>query len=112
MVTAISTHILLEDTDRRERAKARLYVLFQSFGWGGFLAMQIFYSFFFSIEDTGKRDPLRVYSIAVLIAAVGMLLTHGARPWIEKWNWKHLDWRPLVPRVLALAAVLGLLWVV
>ena len=112
MENPTSTHVLLEDTDRRERAKARLYVLFQVFGWGAFLAMQIVYSFFLSIGDAGKRDPWLVYSIAVLIVTVGILLTHGARPWIEKWNWKHLDWRPLVLRVLALAAVLGAVWIV
>ena len=112
MEAAASTHVILEDTSRRERAKERLYVLFQTLGWGAFLGMQILSSKYFSIRDDGTRDAVISDSSLVMTVTLGLLLTHYVRPFITRWNWKQLGWRPLVPRVFAASALMSMIWVV
>lgn len=97
------------DTDRRERAKGRLYVLFQSLGWGVFLLFQATFSFYFSTRD-GNRDWLQVLAPVVMIVAFGLLLSHFGRRLLDRWSWKQLGWRQLVPRMLVFAAVLSFIW--
>jgi len=94
----------------RERAKMRLYVLCQFGGWGFFLLLQLAFSQFFSGARGAGRDSLGLAAALVMVAAMGLLLTHYTRPLLTRWGWKQLGWRPLVPRVLATAAVLSCLW--
>jgi hypothetical protein len=42
--------------------------------------------------------------------ALGLLVTHCARHWLTKWGWKELGWRPLLPRIVGMAALLSCLW--
>jgi len=101
--------VLIEDTARRERARARLYVFFQYGGWGLFLATQIFFTLYFAPREN-KPDRLTTISILVMVTSSGLLLTHYVRRWLTRWGWKQLGWRQLVPRVIAVAAVVSVLW--
>jgi signal transduction histidine kinase len=104
------TDILLEDAPRRERAKRRVYVICQAGGWTFYLLLQmVFAQVFRSTEDFVK--PPNYWGL-VLVVASGLLLTHFARPYISRWGWKDLGWRPLVPRILALSVALAFIWCV
>lgn len=102
--------ILVEDASRRERAKARLYVLCQTMGWGVFMLMQVVYYAVFVDRKDRMVDVLTAAALNVMVAALGLLLTHYARAFIQRWGWKNLGWRQLFPRVLLLAAVLSIIW--
>ena len=108
-----STSILLEDPDtaRRERAKERFYVLCQAGGWGLFMGLQLLGTLLFSEPDQ-RRNRLCGIAIEVMVTAMGLLLVHFSRRLIERWGWKQLGWRALVPRVLALSLILSTFWTV
>lgn len=105
-----STSVLIEDSARRETARARLYVLLQAGGWGIFLILQVIFTALFADRAEPPRDLPTVMSTLVMVIALGLLLTHFTRPMIARWGWKQLGWRALVPRVLLIATVLSLLW--
>ncbi|HEY0947417.1 MAG TPA: histidine kinase [Opitutaceae bacterium] len=107
MVTSASA--IAEDTARRERRKARLYTLGQTLGWGGFLTLQIVFSRWFA-SPSSKRGPLETAALVTMVACSGLLLTHYARAFMTRWGWKNLGWLALLPRVMAMAAVLSVLW--
>jgi signal transduction histidine kinase len=113
MEAVSSTSILLEDTDtaRRQRAKERFYVLCQTGGWGLFMSLQALSTFLF-VESDQRRSRLCNLAIELMVTALGLLLVHFSRRLIERWGWKQLGWRALVPRVLLLSVVLSLLWTV
>ncbi|ACB74810.1 sensor histidine kinase [Opitutus terrae] len=104
-----STTVVLEDTARRERAKERLYVTFQFGGWGFLLVLQILLLLYFGGKEV-HQDLLVAIANEVMTIAMAMLLAHYARPFIHRRGWKQLGWRPLIPRVIATAAVLSLIW--
>jgi signal transduction histidine kinase len=104
-----STHVVLEDNARRERAKERFYVLSQVFGWGFFLTLQVVFTLVFAKGEDG-RDPLTAVSTTVMVAALGLLISHYSRPFLVRWGWKQLGWRALGPRVIAFASVQSLVW--
>lgn len=109
MESATSTHVVLEDTSRRERAKVRLYVLCQAIGWGFFLTLQVVFSLIFA-KGEDARDPVSTVSLVAMVALLGLLLSHYGRPLMERWGWKQLGWRALVPRIIGLATVQSLAW--
>jgi sensor histidine kinase YesM len=109
MENVASTTVVLEDTVRRESAKERLYVLFQTLGWGFLLVVQLVVSVYFATRD-GKKDPVTAASTMVMVMALGLLLSHYFRPFMSRWSWKQLGWRQLLPRVLMASVVLGVLW--
>jgi signal transduction histidine kinase len=98
-----------DDAVRRERARLRLYVAAQLVGWGLFLSMQmaVMKAFPDPEEPYGNWD---IIAFSVMVAASGLLLTHGLRAWMRRFGWKRLGWRGLVPRGLVAALVLALLW--
>lgn len=104
-----STTLVLEDTARRERAKERLYVTCQVGGWSFLLMLQVVLTIYFGGRE-GRQDLLVAIANETMTIAAGLLLTHYARPFIHRRSWKQLGWRPLVPRVIASAIVLSLLW--
>lgn len=111
--TATTDLLLDEDAPRRERAKERLYVVFQSAGWGFFLVLQIV---FMAAGVMSKRKPtfdeqLYQISITTMVMALGLLLSHYGRVLINRWGWKTLGWRALIPRILVLSGVQALVWV-
>src|SRR4051812_15281686 len=102
-------NVLLEDTSRREKAKERLYAAFQIGGWGIFLLFQLIGIQFFS-DAAAFRDYWTVISSNVAVVAMGLLLTHFARPFLTRWRWKQLGWRPLVPRAILASMVMSIIW--
>ena len=97
------------DVDLRRRAKERLYVILQAGGWGFYLLLQVVFSLLFAKRED-QHDPVDTVATLVVVTAVGLLLTHWARPVITRGGWKQLGWRQLVPRVLAMSGVLSFLW--
>ncbi len=109
MEAIASTHVVLEDDSRRERAKERFYVLCQAFGWGLFLALQTAYTLVFS-KGEEARDPVGSIAVVTMIVTEGLLITHFSRRLIARWSWKQLGWRALVPRVFAFSTAQSLAW--
>jgi sensor histidine kinase YesM len=107
-VTAdISLHT--PDAAERQRAKEKLYVVFQAVGWGAWLFMEAIVTL--TVPEPGeKHDVSSNLAQVVMFVAAGLLLTHYLRPLMRRWKWKQLGWRALVPRLLATAVTLALLW--
>ena len=102
---------VIDASARLQRAKERLYVVCQLGGWGMFLFVQLAVSHIFAdSKSTPARDWLTDTSINVMIILTGLVLTHYARMYMSRWGWKQLSWRALIPRVLAMAAVLSFIW--
>lgn len=110
MDAPVATDVLLDNTARRERAKERLYVIFQVVGWGFFLAMNLVVTFYFGAHPGQKDETITDLATLVMIAAQGLMLTHYARPLMHRWAWKQLGWRQLLPRVFAMAFLLSAVW--
>src|SRR5688572_11083494 len=89
------------------RAKDRLYVLCQVAGWGGLLAVQLFFE---RLSGNQPQNRLHDNAVMVMVVLMGWLLSHYVRPLVARWGWKQLGWAALVPRVLGAAFVMSLLW--
>ncbi|MBI2514324.1 MAG: sensor histidine kinase [Opitutae bacterium] len=101
----------MDTAAKLERAKRRLYVVAQVGGWGAFLAMQFGFSKAFAgTTTTMRRDSLTEAALYVMIALLGLVLTHYARPFMSRRGWKEMGWRALAPRVVVMGAVLSFLW--
>jgi signal transduction histidine kinase len=109
MDSAPTSSVPVAEVGLRQRAKERLYVIFQAGGWGFFLVLQIVFSLLFAKRED-EQNPVDTLAMLVAVTALGLLLTHYERPFITRWGWKQLGWRPLVPRVLASSVVLSFLW--
>ena len=112
MVTADLTNVLLDDERRRVRAKDRLYVICQSAGWLFWLGLQIFLIFAFPDSHTNETRPNQVCTLCIvtMIVALGWLITHFTRPVVDRWSWKALGWRALLPRIIAVSFVQSVIW--
>lgn len=106
---AASAALLSIDDARRDRAKQRGYVLCQSLGWGGFLAVQVVFYLVLG-RSFDPRPPGIVLAGVVNVAALGLLITHYSRRLLTRWGWKQLGWRALGPRMFAFAAAQSLAW--
>jgi signal transduction histidine kinase len=108
----ISTDISLPagDSAQRERAKARLYVVFQACGWGAFLVVGAWVMIAFPDHDAkwGVTTSLAVLGMNV---TSGLLITHLVRPIMARWEWKELGSRALVPRIAAAAFAASAVWI-
>ena len=112
MDAAEAKTIVFDDVERRERAKARLYVLFQLVGWGFFWVLQVaFAAGGWLKRNATLHDRIEHIASATMTIALGLLLSHYGRWFIERWGWKGLGWRALFPRVLALSAVQSAIWI-
>lgn len=92
-----------------QRAKGRLYVLCQTGGWSLFIVSQLAFLPFAESNGTPRNKMVSV-SIIVMVGLMGLVLSHFARPYMTRRGWKELGWRPLIPRVLAISAVLSAIW--
>jgi hypothetical protein len=110
MEPAATTSLLIEDTDRRERAKQRLYVFCQLGGWGFLLTLQIVLASYFGRKGPDQPSLLVNICMQTVVICIGLLLSHYVRPLIARRGWKQLGWRMLVPRVLVTAILLSALW--
>src|SRR5208337_4956615 len=97
------------DAAERDRAKERLYVLFQAAGWGACFAIEAWTIIEFPEHEAiwGRTTTL---AVTVMSFCTGILITHFMRPLMARWNWKELGWRALVPRLIAAAVVGATLW--
>jgi hypothetical protein len=104
---------LVRDTTRRERARGRLYVLCQLGGWGSFmliqLTVQLTYSHVISATESA-RSAADLACAQVILVTTGLLLTHGFRPMMRRWGWKHMSWRMLIPRIAVLSLTASFFW--
>ena len=103
-----------DDTARRERAKARLYVIFQVGGWGFFWLLQLVFTVggFSGREDRSTDALVLQVCIVTMVMALGLLLSHSGRFLIARRGWKNLGWRALLPRIVLLIAVQSAVWIV
>jgi sensor histidine kinase YesM len=97
------------DVTKRERAKARLYVLLQLGGWGLFTGIQVWATV--SFPDQEDRWPLAT-ELAIIAAAglTGILLTHLMRIPIHRLRWKDLGWRSLLPLMILMGILSSMVW--
>ena len=99
-----------EDLARRERAKARLYVMCQLSGWGTFFGLQVFFTILLG-QPVRRQDPIEVMLARnLLFVSSGLLVSHALRLFFARWGWKQLGWKALFPRMLVTAAVASALW--
>ena len=110
METAALTNVLLDDERRRVRAKDRLYVIFQSAGWLFCLGIQSFYIITFPAARESGQSVLCSLCAVAMVVFLGWLITHFSRPLAERWGWKLLGWRALLPRIMALSFMQSVLW--
>jgi signal transduction histidine kinase len=87
----------------------RLYVLCQTCGWGSFLAIDIWSTIAFPDHDS-KWGTGVVLAVGVMTFTTALLLTHYMRPLMERWRWKELGWKPLLPRLVAMAFTAAAAW--
>jgi Histidine kinase len=97
------------DSAERERAKMRLYVLFQLGGWGAFLGLEVWSVLAFPEHDS-RWSLETTIAIAVMGYSVGLLVTHCMRPLMARWGWKELGWRSLLPRLVGMALAAAAVW--
>ncbi|MBS0663072.1 MAG: histidine kinase [Verrucomicrobia bacterium] len=104
-------NVLLEDEQRRIRAKDRLYVIFQAGGWLSFLGLETFLLLAFPTKEAGRAaDTVYSFSIVIFVICLGWLITHFARLPVAHWGWKNLGWRGLAPRILGISFVQSVIW--
>jgi sensor histidine kinase YesM len=107
-----SVNVLIEDTARRERAKQRIYVLGQVGGWGLFFSLQVLSLRMFVRPQEEPRPMHVIIASLFMVSAIGLLVSHYSRPFMERWGWKQLGWRALIWRVTLMAVVQSLGWTV
>jgi two-component sensor histidine kinase len=100
----------VDTATKLERAKGRLYVLGQSAGWGFFLLTQIVFLKSFAPASVSGGSMISAAASIVMIVSSGVLLTHFARRPMQRWGWKEMNWRALIPRIIGMAALLSVLW--
>lgn len=96
---------------RRQRAKERIYVICQMLGWGSFVSVQLLFAF---LLRSPERPPITFSDVMgiFMVGAVGLLLSHGSRVYVERWGLKQMGWRRLLPRMLGLAVLLSTAWTI
>ncbi|MEO7413689.1 MAG: histidine kinase [Opitutaceae bacterium] len=113
METAAASQITVvsEDTVRRERAKERLYVAFQSCGWLFFLGMQLTFSLVLIPGEISRDERVFSTAVSVFVLLLAWLITHETRRLTKRWSWKELGWRAILPRIFGMSTVQSSLWV-
>ena len=91
------------DASERMRAKMRLYVLFQSCGWGSIMAVEVWSTIAFPDHGTNQWSTATSVAIGSLFFLAGLLITHFLRFPMGRWGWKELGSRRLLPRLVAAA---------
>jgi sensor histidine kinase YesM len=110
MEPKLPSDVLVEDTARRQRTKERLYVVFQLVGWGLFFVMQLISTALSPEGEMSEERMVRVIAVDLMVAAIGLLLSHYLRPLINRWRWKQLGWRQLVPRAVGTSFLMAAIW--
>ena len=105
MDSAPPVSTLVTDAGLRPRAKEHLYVVCQLVGWSLLLVIQLLFTGLFREKETAGMEWAILQTVAE-----GLLITHFTRRWLTKWGWRELSWRPLIPRILGMGAVMSLVW--
>ena len=92
------------DATQRDRAKMRLYVLFQAAGWGTFLVVEGWTAIAFPEQDS-QWGLCTVLSVNSMVFLSGLMFSHLLRAPMARWKWKELGWRRLLPRLVITAVV-------
>jgi sensor histidine kinase YesM len=105
-----------DDDASRKRTMGRLYIACQAAVWGGpfTVSVLVFIRDFanFKPDSFFRLHPLWTVFVGQDYPCVaGFLLTHFSRRLMERWGWKRLDRRALMPRIFGMAIVLGLVWI-
>jgi signal transduction histidine kinase len=109
VVAPLSSAALLGNESRRSGGRQRVYVLCQSLGWGGFLALNaILYASFPRGSD--PRSTTEIICALTMVVCSGLLITHFTRPLLKRWGWKQLGWRALALRICAMALAQAFVW--
>src|SRR5208283_1970497 len=98
-----------QDATQRERAKMRLYVLCQTCGWGLFMAIGVWETLAFPDHES-KWSLGTTLAVSVMTFTTALLVTHFMRPLMERWRWKELGWKPLLPRLITMAFTAACIW--
>lgn len=93
-----------ETVARLTRTKERIYVLCQVGGWGTFTAA------YCGLGSLARTLTLADACVIAASNAIGLLVAHLYRVFINRAGWKDLGWLALLPRVLLATAVCSLLW--
>jgi hypothetical protein len=97
------------DAAQRERAKMRLYVLFQAGGWGTMMVVEVW-----TTVVVPEHNPIWSLStevaVIVMTIASGLLVTHLLRPIMARWKWKQMGLRSLIPRIVGMAVAASIVW--
>jgi hypothetical protein len=103
----VSAHVTVPNPDAAERlrAKSRLYVLFQAGGWGGLMAVEVWSMLAF--PEHSAWPLASAIAIGSMFFLGGLLVTHLFRRPMERWGWKELGSRRLLPRLLVSALALS-----
>lgn len=96
---------------RRQRAKERIYVMCQTFGWGSFILMQVVFSFLFRTEENPDVETTDLLNV-VMVGLMGLVISHYSRVYVERWGLKEMGWRRLLPRMMGLAVMLSTAWTI
>jgi hypothetical protein len=99
------------DAEQRDRAKMRLYVLFQALGWGTLLTAVVWMNVAFPSHEP-VRPLCTTIAYLVLWACLGVLLTHVLRNLLTRSTWKQLGWRQLTPRIVGTSLATAAAWCV
>jgi hypothetical protein len=99
------------DAAERDKAKGRLYVLFQGVGWAIFASLGVITDHSGNGRD-GLTDWGTVVASSLIFSSIGLLITHYLRKPMCRWGWKELGWRRLIPRIIGGAAVMSSLWII
>jgi signal transduction histidine kinase len=97
------------DAAQRDRARERLYVGCQTFGWLLLFGLQVYVTVYFGPRQS-RVDRTTNISLIGMVMCLGWLISHFGRPFIHRWNWKDLGWRGLLPRVLTISLIHSILW--
>ena len=97
----------------RQRARGRLYVICQLVGFTLLFFAQLFFAHFFKNPDTGYgslsfTDVLTQFHSVF----VGLIVTHFSRRYIDAWGWKEHGWLKLLPRMVAMAIAMAVVWTI
>jgi two-component sensor histidine kinase len=108
----VSADISLPSADAamRERAKMRLYVLFQLGGWGAIFSLEAWSAIAFPEHDSMWTLGTTL-AIALMGFCSGILISHCLRPLMGRWRWKELGWRSLLPRLLVAGIGAAAIWI-
>jgi signal transduction histidine kinase len=108
---AVSADISLQggDAAQRDRARRTRYVLCQAAGWGSLFTMGIWATVVLPNPDSDKALSVTI-AYVTMWTGFGLLLSHAQRPFIGRWRWKQLGWRPLFPRIIGMSVVASAVW--